>query len=68
MMYRCVARTQSIEEAAKVAEHYELQGFKTKILQKKEAGITLYEVWAGKEPDILGAKGMPKGRRPRIAE
>ena len=51
-----VARTQSIEEAERISKQYELRGFKTSIVKKSQAGIDLYEVWAGKEPDILTGK------------
>ena len=50
---RMVARTQSIEEANRIAEHYQLQGYETFITKITQAGVSLYEVWATKEPDIL---------------
>jgi hypothetical protein len=50
---RLVARTQSIEEASAIAERYELQGYETKIVKMSQVGIQLYEVWAGKKPDII---------------
>jgi len=50
---RLVARTQSIEEASVIAERYELQGYETKIVKRSQIGIQLYEVWAGKRPDII---------------
>jgi hypothetical protein len=51
----CVGRTTSIEEAEELARRYELQGFETWIIRKSQGGIALYEVWASKEPHILGA-------------
>lgn len=53
---KLVARTQSIEEAERIAQQYELKGYKTSIVKRSQAGIALYEVWAGKEPDILTGK------------
>lgn len=50
-----VARTNSIEEAEKVADTYRARGFETKIVRKEQAGIVLYEVWAGKKPEIFKA-------------
>ena len=49
----CVGRTTNIEEAEGISQRYELQGFKTVITKKSQGGITLYEVWASKEPDII---------------
>jgi hypothetical protein len=54
---RCVGRTQSIEEAERVAQRYEMQGFEARIVRKSRAGIPLYEVWVSKAPDILSGKG-----------
>jgi hypothetical protein len=53
---RIVARTQSLEEANKIAEHYQLQGFETQIIKKKQGSVALYEVYASKEPDIFQGK------------
>ncbi|MBU0533141.1 hypothetical protein KKB44_06630 [Candidatus Micrarchaeota archaeon] len=50
---KLVARTQSIEEANKVAEQYQLQGYETFISKKMQGVIAIYEVWASKEADIL---------------
>lgn len=50
---RIVARTQSIEEANKIAEAYQLEGFDTQIIKKQQGNMVLYEVYAGKKPDIL---------------
>lgn len=53
---RLVASTQSIEEAERIAQQYELRGYRTAIVKRSQAGIALYEVWAGKEADILTGK------------
>ncbi len=50
-----VARTNSIEDAERVADTYRARGFEAKIVRKERAGIVLYEVWAGKKPDIFKA-------------
>lgn len=57
--FRLVARTQSIEEANRIAEQYEMKGFETQIVKKKQGTITIYEVWAAKEPEILTGKKGP---------
>jgi hypothetical protein len=52
---RMVARTGGIEEANQIAERYEAQGYETEIVKKNQAGLTVYEVWAGKKPEIFSA-------------
>ena len=52
---RLVGRTQSIEEAERISKQYEAQGFKTKIVKRSQAGMDLYEVYAGKD-DVLTAE------------
>ena len=54
--YRIVARTQSIEEAERIAEQYNLQGFETRIMKKTQGTVYIYEVWASKPPDIFSTK------------
>lgn len=51
--YRMVGRTTNLEEANRLAEHYEMQGFKTHITKKKQGEIILYEVWISKKPVIF---------------
>jgi len=51
--YRMVARTASIEEANQVCEQYQMRGFKTKIIKKKQGNLSLYEVWATKSEHHL---------------
>lgn len=46
---RLVARTQSIEEANRIAQQYEMQGFKTRIVKISQGTIALFEVWIKKE-------------------
>jgi len=57
--YRMVGRAASIEEANRIAERYEAEGYETHIVKKKEGGLTLYEVYAGKKPDIFMAPPGP---------
>jgi hypothetical protein len=51
--FRLVARTPSIEEANRIAEQYELQGYETQIVKKSQATLAVYEVWVSKEPEIF---------------
>jgi len=51
--FRLVGRAQSIEEAERLAQQYEAQGFMTQIIRKSMGEVTIYEVWAGKEPDVF---------------
>jgi len=56
---RMVGRTTNLEEANRLAERYEAEGYGTEIIKKIHAGITVYEVWAGKKPDIfMGPKNI----------
>lgn len=48
---RLVGRTQSLEEANRIAEAYEMKGFRTSITRKKVGSVALYEVWASKAPE-----------------
>ncbi len=57
---RMVGRTNSIEEANLIAERYEAEGYETQIVKKKQASLTIYEVWAGKKPDVF--TGAPNQR------
>ena len=43
---RCVARTQDLMEANKIAEKYEAEGYQVNIVKKKKGSVVLYEVWA----------------------
>lgn len=51
---RLVARTQSIEEANEVAEQYQLQGYETEIIKRKQGTLSVYEVWIGKNDVFSG--------------
>jgi len=51
--FRLVGRTNSIEEAERLASQYELQGFETRIVKRERGGIALYELWVGKKPEIF---------------
>lgn len=57
---RIVGRSTSLQEANLLAQQYEMRGFTTSIIKKKQGEITLYEVWAGKKPDILSAEASPR--------
>jgi len=61
-MTRMVGRTTNLEEANRIAERYEAEGYETQILKRSQAGVTYYEVWAGKRPDVFGIPGNPPGR------
>ncbi len=49
---RCVARTPDIAEADRLAEAYQLQGFDVEVVKRVQGGVSIYEVWISKEPDI----------------
>ncbi len=51
-----VGKASSYDEAERIAGQYRARGFETRIIRRSKAGITLFEVWAGKKPDILSAK------------
>lgn len=48
---RMVGQTTSLEDANRLAEQYEMQGFSVHIVKRKQGEISLYEVWASKTPD-----------------
>jgi len=50
---RCVGRTTDLAEAEKIAETYELRGFKTEIVKKKQGSAFFYEVWVEEKKDIF---------------
>ena len=50
---RLVLRTMNIEEAERAAASFEMKGFKTEIVRKKQGGLTLYELWIEKKPEIF---------------
>jgi hypothetical protein len=52
MRMRLVATTQSIEEAERIAEQYEMQGFETRIIKRKQGNLSVYEVWIGKNEGL----------------
>ncbi|MDD5171746.1 MAG: hypothetical protein PHF60_01800 [Candidatus ainarchaeum sp.] len=60
--YKCMARTQNMLEAERIAQQYRMQGFTVRINRKTQGTITLYEVWVAKEPDILSAKSSRPGQ------
>jgi len=45
---RLIATTQDINEANRLSEQYEAQGFETRIMKKAQGRLALYEVWIGK--------------------
>lgn len=64
-MTRMVGRTTNLEEANLIAERYEAQGYDTRILKRSQAGVTYYEVWADKKPDVFMAGPKPPERSMR---
>ena len=50
---KCIGHTVSIDEANRLAQQYQVQGFETKIFEKKEAGLILYEIWIFKKKEGL---------------
>jgi hypothetical protein len=48
MQMRLVARTQSIEEANRIAEQCESEGCETQVIKKRQGILAIYEVWASK--------------------
>jgi hypothetical protein len=50
---RMAGRTPSIQEAENLAKRYEAEGFTATIKRIRQAGLTLYEVWISKKPDIF---------------
>lgn len=50
---RIVARTQSLEEADRIAEDYRLRGFDVHITRSGQGSVVLYEVWVSKEQDTF---------------
>lgn len=53
---RCVGRTQSIEEAQRMAQRYEMEGFTAEIVRKTRTGITVFEVWVSRAPDAFSGR------------
>lgn len=43
----------NIEEAQRLSEQYKLEGYETKIFEKKEAGIIMFELWIFKRKEGL---------------
>ena len=50
---RMVARTLSIEEAHRVAQQFEAQGYEIDIVENKQGALAVFEVWAGKKGEGL---------------
>jgi len=53
---RCVARATSISEAEEIAKRYESEGFRVEIRRKTQNLITIYEIWAGRNPDAFSGR------------
>ncbi len=49
---RCVARTPDIAEADRLAEAYQLQGYDVEVVKREQGGVSIYEVWVSREPEI----------------
>lgn len=50
---RCVGRTFNYEEAQGICQQFEVAGYETSIIQKKQGGLVLYEVWATKKDGLI---------------
>ncbi|MFA6530542.1 MAG: hypothetical protein WCT31_02340 [Candidatus Micrarchaeia archaeon] len=48
---RMVARTFSIEEAQRIRETYESQGYDAEIIENKQGNMRIYEVYVKKEKE-----------------
>lgn len=51
-----LAQTFSIQEAKQMAERFEIQGYITKIIEKKRASISIYEIWGERKDEIFEIK------------
>ncbi len=49
---RLIAVTQSIEEAKRIEQNFKLQGYLTKIVEKRKGFLAIYEVWITKEGEF----------------
>ena len=49
MIMRLVATTQNLLEANKIAEDYELKGYKVRVIEQKQGIVSMYQVFAGKQ-------------------
>ncbi len=49
----CIARTQSIEEAERIAENFRMQGFEVKLVAQSRGHLKLYEVWVSKGDGLV---------------
>jgi hypothetical protein len=59
---RLIASTFSLEEAKQIADRFEAQGYKTRIIENKRGSVVLYEVWggiAGEGFEIKGERRLP---------
>jgi hypothetical protein len=53
---RMVARTMSLEEASRIADTYEGQGYDVNIVENKQGMMRIYEVWVFKEKEGFFAR------------
>ncbi|MEW6035861.1 MAG: hypothetical protein AB1529_04570 [Candidatus Micrarchaeota archaeon] len=51
-----LGRTQSIDEAERLAEQFRMQGYETWITKKAQGQLAIYEVWGSKEPEVFAGK------------
>ena len=58
---RLVVRTFSIEEAHRISEQFQSQGYNTNIVENKHGSVAVFEVWAGK-----GREGFEIGTKSKI--
>ena len=62
---RMIASTFSIEEARQIADRFEAQGYKTRIIENKRGSIVLYEIWGelpGEGFEIKGKRRLPMAK------
>ncbi len=52
---RLAAKTQSIQEAEDAARRFEAEGYSAEIRRISRSGITIYEVWISRKPDVFSA-------------
>jgi len=52
---RLAGRTQSMQEAEVLASQYESRGFTATIRRISQSGLTVYEVWVSRKPDVFSA-------------
>ena len=57
-----VAKVFSFEEAKQIADQFDMQGYKTKIVQSKNDTMELFEVWVDRHGKNKGEEDLIKPR------